>query len=222
MSKYAERIWRTFYKDIGKSVQIPNGVENLFHPREKDHDTLIYASAPNRGLDKLPLILDAIRTRVGRPIRLLAYSNLASLHPNEVGKGDTFDYKAVQDSSVELHDPIPQDELAGKLGQAGLMILPSGYPEICSNIILQSLASGTPVITTGNLGATPEWVKHRKNGMLTEYLPHDYMVHTVEIVRNAVEVLENRRLHDRLIRGAASTHLLTWNEVGEKWHNLCS
>lgn len=223
MSRYAERVWRTFYKDIGKSVLIPNGVGHLFHPREKDHDTLIYASAPNRGLDKLPLILDAIRSRVGRDIRLLAYSNLSTLHPNEVGKGDTFDYQAVQNSSVELHDPIPQDELAGKLGQAGLMILPSGYPEICSNIVLQSLKSGTPVITTGGLGATPEWVTHGRNGMLTAFRPADYMVHVVEIVRNAVAVLENRRLHDKLIRGAARTKVHSWDEIGKTWEKLlCS
>lgn len=220
MSRYAERVWRTFYKDIGKSVLIPNGVGPLFYPREKDHDTLIYASAPNRGLDKLPLIHDAIRTRVGREIRLVAYSNLAALHPNE--GADTFDYTPIRESAVELHDPIPQDELAGRLGQAGLMILPSGYPEICSNIVLQSLRSGTPIITTGGLGATPEWVRHGTNGLLTQFQPADYMVHVIEIVRHAVAVLEDRRLHDRLIRGASRTRIPTWEQVGERWYSLCS
>lgn len=221
MSRYAERVWRCFYRDIGRSALIPNGVDRkLFRPREKDLDTMIFASAPNRGLDKLPLILDAIRSRVGRPVRLLAYSNLAALHPNEVGNGDNYDYKAVRESDVELHDPIPQADLAGKLGQAGLMILPSAYPEICSNIVLQSLASGTPIITTGGLGATPEWVKHRRNGMLTQFQPADYMVHVVEIVRNAVEVLEHRRLHERLIRGASRTNVPTWQEIGLAWEKL--
>jgi len=222
MSRYAERVWRAFYKDIGRSVRIPNGVRPIFYPREKDHDTLVYASAPNRGLDKLPLILDAIRSRVGRPIRLRAFSNLAALHPNEIGKGDGFDYKSIRDSNVELSDPVPQADLAGILGQAGLMILPSGYPEICSNIVLQSLASGTPIITTGGLGATPEWVRHGRNGMLTEFQPHDYMIHLVEIVRNAVTVLENRRLHDKLIRGAARTRVFSWSEIGNQWERMLS
>ena len=222
MSGYAERVWRAFYKDIGRSVTIPNGVGPLFRPREKDRDTLVYASAPNRGLDKLPLILDAIRSRVGRDIRLLAFSDLAALHPNEVGRGDTFDYTPIRESAVDLRKPVPQDELAGHLGQAGLMILPSGYPEICSNIVLQALKSGTPIITTGNLGATPEWVKHGRNGLLTRFMPHDYMIHTVEIVRHAVTVLENPRLHDRLMRGAARTRVWSWDKVGDKWHNLFS
>lgn len=220
MSRYAERVWRAFYKDIGKSVLISNGVDkDIFYPREKDFDDLIYASAPNRGLDKLPLIFDAIQARTGGK-RMRAYSNLAALHPGEVGAGDTFDYKTVQESAVELLDPIPQIELAEQLGRAGLMVLPTGYPEICSNIVLQSLASGTPIVTTGNLGATPEWVKHGKNGMLTEFVPADYMVHTVEIVRNAVRALEDKCLHKRLIDGARKTRIPTWAEVGSQWEKL--
>lgn len=223
MSRYAERVWRTFYRDIGRSVLIPNGVDKrLFHPREKDRDAIIYASAPNRGLDKLPLILDSIRSRVGREIRLRAYSNLSALHPGEVGTGDRFDYKSVLESSVELMDPVTQDVLAGKLGQAGLMILPSGYPEICSNIVLQALASGVPIITTGGLGATPEWVRHGFNGLLTRFQPHDYMVHVVEMVRNAVRVFEHPWLHKRLMFGAARTRIFDWQEIGRRWERMLS
>jgi glycosyltransferase involved in cell wall biosynthesis len=221
MSQYAERIWRTFYKDIGRSVIIPNGVDKKhFYPRQKDRSYLIYASAPNRGLDKLPLIFDAISARTKRKLRMRAYSNLSALHPNEVGKGDTFDYKAIQDSGVELLDPLPQEAFADQLGKAGLMILPSGYPEICSNVVLQALASGTPVITTGNLGATHEWVRHGRNGMLTEFQPHDYMVHTVETVRHAVKALETERFHEKLIRGALRTPVFSWDDVGRRWEKL--
>ena len=219
MSSYAARVWRKFYRDIGASIVIPNGVDKrLFYPREKDLDTIIYASAPNRGLDKLPIILDAIRSRTGRGIQLQAYSNLSSLHPGE-GK-DEFDYKAVKDSSVELHDPVPQDVLAGKMGQAGLMILPSDYPEICSNIVLQALASGIPIITTGSLGATPEWVRHGWNGLLTEFQPHDYMIHLVEIVRHAVQVLERPWLHRWLMFGARNTQVFSWQEIGRQWEHM--
>lgn len=222
MSRYAEAVWRLFYKDIGRSVFIPNGVDkSIFYPRQKFLKTMIFASAPNRGLDKLPLILDSVRSRMGKDgwkYVLKAYSNLSKLHPNE--GDDTFDYKTVEESDVELCDPLPQAEFANKLGQAGLMILPTGYPEICSNSVLQALASGTPVITTGNLGATGEWVKHRKNGMLTTFLPEDYMVHLVEMVRNTVRVLEDEKLHRKLIQSAQRTKVLTWSEIGRKWEKL--
>ena len=221
MSRYAENIWRLFFRTIGKSTFIPNGVDKkIFYPRQKFPASLIYASAPNRGLGVLPLILDSIRSRLddGWKYTLSAYSSLAKLHPGE-GE-DRFDYTPIEESKVDLKDPVPQEEFANKLGQAGLMILPSGYPEICSNAVLQSLASGTPVITTGYLGATPEWVKHRKSGMLTKYQPHDFMIHIVEMVRNIVTVLENKKLHDKLIRGAAKTKILTWDQVGAKWERM--
>jgi glycosyltransferase involved in cell wall biosynthesis len=224
MSRYAERVWRKFYPDIGAGFQIPNGVDRkIFYPRQKDLDYLIYASAPNRGLNKLPLIFDAIRARTGREMRMEAYSRMSVLHPNELVAGnDTFDYTPIEESAVTLCDPVPQEVLANKLGQAGLMILPTSYPEICSNTILQAIASGTPVITTGALGSSGEWVKHRRNGMLTEFHPGDYMVHTVEMVRNAVEVLENGALHEKLIRNALKTRILSWQEVGAKWERMLS
>src|SRR2546421_8095257 len=156
MSRYAERIWRAFYRDIGRSVLIPNGVDcTVFFPRYKDRNYLIYASAPNRGLERLPLILDSLRAAMEKPLRLFAFSRLSVLHPNE--GADTFDYEAIRASNVQLRDPLPQRDFANELGQAGLMILPSAYPEICSNIILQALASGVPIVTTWELGSAPEW-----------------------------------------------------------------
>lgn len=221
MSEYAERIWRYYYKDIGKSFYIPNGVDKeVFYPREKELGHLIYASAPNRGLRRLPLILDAIASRVKQPVKMVAFSNLDKLHPNEAGSDLAETYSEVRDSKVNLMDPIPQAELASVLGRAGLMIVPSDYPEICSNIVLQSLASGTPIITTGNLGSAGEWVKHRKNGMLTEWQPHDYMAYTLNVVRNAVEVLENEKLHRKLCANAVSTKIHTWDEIGSKWERM--
>lgn len=228
MSQYAEDIWRTFYRDIGRSELIPNGVDkDLFYPREKDRRYLIYFSHPIRGLKRLPAIADALRERLG-DVKVRAYSNARAMYPGEPlseDHGDQYELpKGFESGSVELCEPVPQRQLAEEVGRAGLCILPSGYPEICSNSVLQALASGTPVITTGGLGSAPEWVKHRHSGMLTRYQPADYMVHTLEIVRLAVEVLENDSLHERLMTGARNTKILTWNQVGAKWErllNLC-
>jgi glycosyltransferase involved in cell wall biosynthesis len=228
MSRYAEGIWRTFYKDIGRSVQIPNGVDkSLFYPRDKDRDYIIYFSHPNRGLKRLPLIADAIKSRLGRDIRFVAYSNAASMYPQESDDhrdhGDQYDLPDYDgNGTLTLRQPLQTRQIAEEVGRAGLCVMPTGYPEICSNSILQALASGTPLVTTGNLGSAPEWVRHRKNGMLTKYQPTDYMVHTVEIVRNAVEVLDSEKLHRKLIKGAARTPILSWDEVGDKWERALS
>jgi len=219
MSAYAERIWRTYYREIGKSVVIPNGVDrNIFFPRYKDPNYLIFASAPNRGLERLPLIFEALREATGKSLKLKAFSRLAVLHPNE--GPDQFDYEPIRASKVQLCDPIPQKDFANELGQAGLMILPSGYPEICSNIILQALASGTPVITTGGLGSAPEWIRPLRNGMLTSFQPHDYMVYSLEVIRAARDVLMSQSFHERLIEGAANTKVPTWQTIGAKWERM--
>lgn len=219
MSRYAERIWRAMYPTIGRSFQIPNGVDRgLFRPLEKDLNYLIYISSPDRGLRELPFLFDCIKARVEMPVYMTAFSNLEKLHPNEVGEHDKYqdDYQLVRDSGVALCDPVPQPELAQELGHAGLMVLPTGWPEICSNAVLQALSCGVPIATTGNLGATCEWVNN-KNGRLTKFCPHDYMIHQVEMVRNCCEILSDEGLHRKLIRGAANSNLLTWEQVGQKW-----
>lgn len=226
MSRYAERVWRAFYPTIGKSFFIPNGIDkNLFFPREKVPGFLIFASAPNRGLNKLPLIYEAIKSRVKTPVSMMAFSNLKTLHPNEIrGEDDGFgaDYKSCEEAGIKLMDPVPQSKFAHYLGGAELMISPTGYPEICSNSVLQALASGTPIITTGTLGATAEWVKDGNNGMVTKFQPHDYMVYTLEMVRAAVKVLESERLLAKLSRGAERTKIYDWEEIGNQWERMLS
>lgn len=225
MSRYAERVWRDFYRDIGKSFFIPNGVDkSVFYPREKDLNYLIYASAPNRGLKRLPFLFDAIESRVKKPIYMRAYSNLKTLHPNETRDeeedGFSVVYNRVAESSVDLRNPVPQTLLGEEMGKAGLMVLPTDYPEICSNIVLQALACGVPVVTTGNLGSACEWVKHGKNGMLTSWHPVDYMVYQVDLIRQAVKVLEDESLHRKLIANAAKTKIHSWEEIGAQWKRM--
>jgi glycosyltransferase involved in cell wall biosynthesis len=84
--------------------------------------------------------------------------------------------------------------------------------------VLQALACGCPVITTGSLGSSGEWIRHGKNGMLTQWRPVDYMVYIIEMVRNAVEVLEDENRHWRMIKNASRTDgIYTWEEIGAKW-----
>lgn len=222
MSLYAERIWRSFFKTIGEEEFIPNGIDKelfYFDPEQKDPDYLIYASAPNRGVQKLPFIFDGIQAVMPeRKLRMKAYSNMSTLHPGEADY--EINYKEFDESSVVLLDPVPQPEFAQELRQASLMILPTSYPEICSNTVLQALACGTPIVTTGSLGATNEWVSHKKSGMLTVWQPHDYMIYWLEIIRYAKEILNNPEKHKKMMHRAAKTRILSWEENGECWKTL--
>ena len=236
MSRYAESVWRTFYPQIGRSVYIPNGVDrDLFHARRpRDWNRIIFASAPNRGLKRIPLIFEGIRGKVPTA-RMDVYSNLSVLHPNERKDG----WEAVEDDpsrggtevepgvGLTFRNPIPQAQFAEELGNCGLMLVPTDYPEICANVYLQALASGVPVVTTGTLGSAREWIRHGWNGMLTRFRPEDYVVFFVEMARNAIEVLSNPRMHRKMSAHAAKTPgIYSWEEVGSRWNrmlrNLCS
>lgn len=223
MSNYAEKVWRSFYPTIGKSFTIPNGIDKeTFYPRTKNFDYMIYISNPNRGLERLPLIYEAIKTKLKRDIKLRAYSNSAILHPNEHDDpGYNLKYKKCVEAGIELLDPIPQKQLAHELGTAGIMILPTQYPEICSNAVLQSLACGTPIITTGNLGSACEWIKHGKNGMLTKFYPHDYMIYQLEMVRNTIYIMQDNKLHKKMSHKAAKTkNINSWPQIVKKWDQM--
>lgn len=228
MSNYSRDQWRYFFKTIDKYTVIPNGVtlpksKFIFPEKSKDLTKVIYFSHPNRGLEKLPLIADAVNSEMCKwldtKIKFEAYAS-KRMYPNEPCMANSineFSQEYASENNLTVYDPLKEQDLYPKIMEAGLMVMPTSIPETCSNSVLQSLACGTPVITTGKIGSVPEWVRHRKNGMLTNYLPNDYMVYSMEMVRNIVEVLKDERLHRRMIDKAANTHILTWQEVAKKW-----
>ena len=142
MSKYAEKVWRKFYKDIGKGAIIPNGVDkSIFKPRTESSlgGPLVFASAPNRGLKRLPLIFEAVKTRLsGCEVRMVALSNMGKLHPGEVEDVDSdgyeLSYKGAEEAGIQVINPVPQPELARYLSGAAATVIPTGFPEICSNL----------------------------------------------------------------------------------------
>jgi len=231
MSKYGERAWRFLYKTIGKGWIIPNAVDrSVFKPgKEEDRDLfhLIYISAPNRGLNHLPIIFAAVRYIIGDHVTMTAYSNLNVLHPHEPGMKNDLDrmmedgfcdkVASCEEAGVAVKDPVQQIELSEHLSRSGAMIMPTSYPEICSNAILQSLTCGTPVITTGNLGSSCEWIRHGKNGMLSTFQPYEGEVYGMGMVRNIVKVLKSEKLHRKLIQGATNTPIYTWKDIAHKW-----
>jgi len=223
MSSYASRVWRKLFPRIRNSFIIPNGVDrSLFYPREKDLNYLIYFSHPIRGLNRLPLIFGGIREKMGPQVWMRAFS---APYKNEGLADDHMDKYRFPDTDLpdglEVLPPIPILQIAEEVGRAGLMVMPTGYPEICSNVILQSLASGTPIVTTGGLGSVPEWVKHGFNGYLTEFQPCDYVIHSVEIAKLAIAILKDPDTHRVMIENAAKTEgIFTWEEIGSKWNKM--
>lgn len=218
MSKYSRETWNAYYKNLPKKqFIIPNGVDkSLFHPNPKVFDRMIYFSAPNRGLEHLPIIFETARAATGRDLKLIAFSNMKKLHPQEKDKFEEV-YKMVKIRGVDLREPVQQSELAAHVRCSGLMVKPNDYAETCSNTTLQSLAAGVPIVT-GPTGADKEWVKTGFNGVVTKHSMQDGPLYIMELCRGVVEILKDRKTHERMIKNAPKTKgLFTWEEIGEFW-----
>ena len=193
-------------------------------------DYLIFGSAPNRGLNHLPLIYESLKSRCRHSLHMTAYTNMETMHPRESRLQETdrfwdskipLQYKDCKEAGIDVRDPLPQHLWAHEIGKAALMIMPSDYSEICSNNVLQSLASGTPVLTTGGIGSVGEWVKTWKNGYLSKWRRSDYMIHIVDLIRGGMRILNDQRLHKKLMHNAVRTkHIYSWEQIGVKWAKM--
>lgn len=222
LSHYGARIWKDFYHTIGNVKVIPNGVDKkkfrVMPLYERNPKLFIFASNPNRGLDRLPLIFETLRMQFP-DAHLIAFSDRETLHPGETGDyADT--YKRCQKAGIDLRPPLPPGGLSHWMRVAGAMVMPTDYPEICSNTVLQALACGCPVITTGRLGATAEWIQNGKNGLLTEYQKHDYQIFDLETTRLMAQVAAGGKPWQDLCRGAAKTPVWSWDNVAREWEGI--
>jgi glycosyltransferase involved in cell wall biosynthesis len=222
MSRFASRIWRAFFPAIRRWSIIPNGVDRtLFYPGQHDPMMLLYCSAPDRGLDRLPGLHEALQAKLGPSVQMVAYSNLKKQHPGEVRETDPYEtvYEAVDASTVERHDPIPQAKLAQVMRTAGVLLMPTACPEICSNNILQALASGLPVIST-DIGSAGEWIRDGRNGALIPWTPQDGVIYSLSFLRRLLAMMTARQYH-RMSARAANTSIWSWDDVGRAWEKLC-
>jgi hypothetical protein len=46
------------------------------------------------------------------------------------------------------------------------------------------------------------------------------MIYQMEIIRHAVEILNDEKLHRRLINGAVNSNIHTWEEIGAQWWKM--
>jgi len=219
MSRYARATWRTYYRDLPCGVIIPNGVDrSRFHPQDKDPRLIVNANAPNRGLKQLAHLALLIRERVP-DARVLYFGNMRVQHPADQ-EDYTPAYQAATEAGVEMMGCVPQAELAQWMGRAALTLIPNNYPEICSNVTLQALACGTPVVTTP-IGSASEWVLDGWNGSLSTFTAEDGWVCWMELLRSTVRLLEDDRWRQRLSLNAQRTpRVYAWSEIAKQWDRM--
>jgi glycosyltransferase involved in cell wall biosynthesis len=101
------------------------------------------------------------------------------------------------ENNVIILNPLPQEEIKNYFLQNDIFILPSiiavnGDRDGLPNVLLEALATGTPVITTA-VSAIPELIEYEKTGMFV------HEKNPEAIARTIIRLLNTPRLYQKLI-----------------------
>lgn len=141
--------WKKHYSIKTNNKTIHNGVDTeLFYPRDvgSNNFVLFVGSTHQKGLSSV-----------------INYANRHKRHVHIVGDIE------VNHSNITTHNNIPQEELAYLYSEAAVTIHPAKF-ESFGNVVLESLACGTPVVTTKKCGASE--ILTNETGVVTDCI-HD-------------------------------------------------
>lgn len=219
LSVYCENSYANFY-DIPheKFTRIPNGVDKsrwaYAKDAERNRHLYLMASAPVKGYAPMQFVWHNIK-RNDPEAELRIYSN-QSLHSLDNNPQTVAWLKNMKNMGARVMDPIPQPELARVFREAWALLMPNGYPEICSNLILQAQACGLPVVTSP-IGSAPEFIEHGVSGMLTCSFPHDLFLWYKDFAECVMSLMDPKQEIHREINTHAPENVLGWESVADRW-----
>lgn len=219
LSNYCRDCYSDYYGiPQDKFIVIPNGVDkSVFYPG-KDHNPNLFvmASATVKGIYPVSFTLHNLK-QINPRIDFQIYSS-QKLHDKENGEKEKQQLEQLKKEGASIFDPVPQHELADIFRKSRAVLMLGHYPEICSNILLQAQACGTPVISS-NIGSASEFIENRKTGLLTKTKPHDLFWWWKDCAQQSAEIMLNDALYKR-INYYAPKNISSWDDIGEKWLTL--
>ena len=150
----------------------PNGLEldNYFAaPRPASSDYLAFVGRITP--EKRPDWAVEVARRAGRPLRVAA-----KIDPLDVDYWHTVIEPLFRSSDIEFVGEIGEAEKPEFFAGAAATLFPIDWPEPFGLVMIESLASGTPVVALRN-GSVPEVLRHGKSGFVCDSL--DEMVEAV-------------------------------------------
>jgi glycosyltransferase involved in cell wall biosynthesis len=153
---------------------------------EKD-DVLVYIGRANP--DKGPKEAITIARRAGLPLKMI-------LKRNETAEREYFEHEIapILASDIELYENVPHELKVEVLGRACAMIFPIRWPEPFGLVMVEAMATGTPVVTT-NWGAAPELVDDGVTGFRRD--GDDDLVEAIHLTRDLDPAACRRRAEER-------------------------
>ncbi len=200
LSDYCKQTYSDFYSiDANKFSVIPNGVDpKLFYPGDpakRDKNMVMMASALVKGFLPIPTVFDNLK-RGNFDIDFRIYSS-QKLHSQENSRDQQAFLDNMERQGAHVYSPVSPEVLGHLLRQARCFLMPNGYPEICSNLLLQAQACGCPVVTS-NIGSAPEFVE---NGVI---LPHGSAAGSDTVFK---KIAEN-----------SPRDVKSWDQIGAMWN----
>ncbi len=213
ISAFLAEVFRWLFRvPADKLVVVPVGIDaDAFAGPAPPRSTLrfVHTSVPDRGL--APLLQDifpAIHERYPE----------AELHVYSYQPLDAFRRGAPP--GVYLHGWAPKPELVRSLCQSTLMLYPATVEEMGCIAVLESMAAGTPAVTS-SLGVLPELAADGRRGIAVEGWPgkRDFSRRFVDAT---VRLLSDRERLARM-RMAAHDYAIThhaWDAIALRWQQV--
>lgn len=213
ISQYLAAVFRWLFRaPAEKLVVIPVGIDtDLFAGPSRPRAPLrfIHTSAPDRGLAHLlQEIFPAIRRSF--PDAELHLYSYQPLDP----------YKRYATPGVRFHGWAPKPELVRSLQESTLMLYPSIAEEMGCIAVLESMAAGTPAVTS-SLAVLPELAGNGVRGVAVEGWP-GAAGFTGRFVDATGSLLTDIDRLDRM-RAAARDYAMThhsWDAIAARWGQM--
>jgi len=129
-----------------------------FHPHPGDYLAFLGRIAPEKGVEKA---IEVAR-RAGWPLKIAA-----KIDPKD---RDYYEHRVrplMASDHVEYVGELSEAEKIEFLGRAAALIFPIHWPEPFGLVMVEALASGTPVIA-GRCGSVPEIIVHGETGFICD------------------------------------------------------
>jgi glycosyltransferase involved in cell wall biosynthesis len=215
-------------KDV---IVTANGLDLAHYQKEpiKVGNRLIYASSPDRGLERLLQLFPKIREQVPDAELHIFYGfynwkKMAQQANNriELEKIARFEalIEAQKDKGVTYHGRVPEPQLAKEFAKAKVWAYPSWFTETYCITALMAQASGCIPVTT-ELGALPETVSHGfiiKPPITSPEYERAFIKRVVCILKNEKNDPRERPAEEYATAGRAYTLAKSgWDKIALDW-----
>lgn len=232
---------RLYEMPIDRFTIVPNGIDperfnNGLTNNGRRMDRFVWTSSPDRGIDVALTMWPKIKDRHPDATldiyygwtsidKIIAHGDLKAIGSGAWGLArfkasvmDLYDEIGGDDSGVQWHNRVPQDELARAYMGAGVWMYPSYFLEtFCISAIETQMAGVIPITT--HAGALPETVALRENLISGHPNNHTYQRQYIDLVDRVLQAPEEAQEAMRA-RGKEHASRFTWDAAYDAWTNL--